>query len=156
MTEDTSKRESARAKQIAYRLFRYRPRSEYEIIEKLKSKDLSEGTIKETVAYLRRIQLLDDRLFARGWISSRLRKPVGLYRIRQELKQKGIDDSIIQEECARAIDSYDEINTLKTLCQRRWKQYKHLPKLKARQRLYAYLMRRGFSADAVYKMIKDI
>jgi len=150
------KSEISQAKETVFRLFRYRPRSEKEIIDKLRAKNIAPEIVTDVIAYFRKIQLLDDRLFARGWIASRLRKPFGLYRIKQELKIKGVPENIIQQECAQALIHYDEKEALKGLCQKRIKQYKHLPKLKARRRLYAYLARRGFSAETIGPVIKDI
>ncbi len=43
---------------------------------------------------------INDSYFAGAWIDSRLLRPLGLRRIRQELKIKGIANEIIDEKIA--------------------------------------------------------
>jgi len=156
MNTASQDKEFVRAKQTVFRLFRFRPRSEKEIAERLRKKEIPEDTIKKTILYLKRSELIDDRMFAKGWISSRLKKPFGLSRIRFELKQKGIKDEILSEEMENAVQDYSEIDAVLDLAQRRLRKYGHLEKIKAKQRLYNYLVRRGFKIGTIYKAIKEL
>ncbi len=153
---DTSRGEYARAKTVVFRMLKVRLRSEKEVVDKLDGKDFPADVIQKTVRYFRDTGLLDDRLFARGWIASRLKKPLGFSRIRRELKMKGLSDDIVQEECARVADDYDEQESIHALAERRMRQYRTLDRVKAQQRLYAYLARRGFSSGLIYKVIREI
>ncbi len=146
----------ADAKRIAFRFLKFRPRSEKEIVDKLKDKEFASETIAALVAFLYKTQQLDDRMFARGWIASRLRKPYGLTRIRRELKQKGISDEIIREEEARASEEYDETASAAELARRRMASYKGIDKIKAKRRTYEYLLRRGFRFETVSRVINQI
>jgi len=85
-------------------------RSEQEIYNKLKQKRFSHDHIKRTVQYFKEIGLINDRQFAQKWILSRLAKPFGKDRIRFELKEKGIDTAIIEEELGQALHDYPEFD----------------------------------------------
>lgn len=151
---DTSK-DKQKARDSVLRLFRYRPRSEKEIIEKLEKKAFSKAVIQETVEYFKKLEMIDDRLFARGWIRGRLNKPLGMRRIEQELKEKGIEKEIIEQE-RQGVSDYDEIETVRSLARRRMARYKNIDQIKARQRLYGYLARRGFSSAAIAKALREL
>lgn len=153
MTDAVNQKQKAR--EAVLRLFRYRPRSEKEIVEKLGKKGFSGTVIRETVEYFKKLEMIDDRLFARGWIRGRLNKPLGMRRIEQELRQKGIEKETIETE-RRNITGYDEADTVRDLARRRLARYKNIDRLKAKQRLYAYLARRGFSSGAIAKALKEL
>jgi len=148
--------EFIRAKQIVFRLLKYRLRSQHEIQAKLLAKNISGTVCTEIIRYFVATGLLNDMLFTRAWIASRLKKPLGLRRIHQELKAKGIDEDIIADETQRALGEYDEIVTIRNLARRRLRQYRGLNRLKVRQRLYAYLIRRGFSSDLIFKVLREM
>jgi regulatory protein len=148
--------EFPRAKRTVERLLKYRLRSENEIVVKLKTKGYSPATISQTVSFYRRIGVLDDTLFARAWISSRLNKPLGVKRIRWELTKSGIGTEIIEQELRRALDGYDEKETAGRIAQKRMQLYHRIDFKKAKLRLMAYLMRRGFSMETVQHVIYNI
>ena len=99
---------------------------------------------------------MDDQQFASLWISSRLKKPFGLNRIRFELKQKGIDPEIISQETKRAQENYDESETILGLAQKRVAKYRNCNPKTAKRRLYDYLLRRGFQRGIIQKTITQI
>ncbi len=145
-----------KAKGVVSRLFRFRPRSEQEIRAKLTEKGFSGTIIAETVAYFKKIRLIDDTLFARGWIQSRLNKPFGIKRIRLELKAKGVDEETLNQEFGKAKENYSEPDAIFRLAAKRLKTYQSLEKAVAKRRLSGYLLRRGFSPGAVSKTLRGI
>lgn len=148
--------DKAKARNSAFRLLKLRPRSEYELRQKLKRKQYSDGIIDETIQYLKQLQLIDDRRFTKAWINSRLARPFGLNRIRQELKLKGIEDQIIKEELSTAKETFTEDEAVLNLAQRRFKRYKNIERIKAKRRTYEYLVRRGFSSAAITKAVRHL
>ena len=70
MDEDVLKK----AKGYALRLFKLRPRSSYELAEKMRSKGYPEDIITRTREDSLAAGLLDDDIFARLWMQSRLKK----------------------------------------------------------------------------------
>ena len=145
-----------KARISAFRLLKYRLRSENELRQRLRKKKIPEDIIEETVLFLKEKKFIDDRQFARLWTDSRLRGNLGLRRINIELKQKGLRQELIDETIDEMRRSYDEEKIVYALAQEQWKKLKKLTRDKARQRLYAWLLRRGFSVEAVIDTINKI
>ncbi|MBU0547676.1 MAG: recombination regulator RecX [Candidatus Omnitrophica bacterium] len=144
---------SEKAKEYAFLLLKFRLRSEKELVQRLKQKGFSEELSRDTVNFLKDRQFIDDRVFAKGWVASRLKRPFGLRRIKQELVQKGLDKEIIEETFVQAKEDYDEGSIVKRLAEQRFSKLKGIEPIKAKQRVYAYLMRRGFSSDLVSNVV---
>ena len=61
--------------------------------------------VEETLGRLNQVGLLDDLAFARYWVENRFQfRPRGLIALRQELRQKSVDEAIIEE----VLPEYDE------------------------------------------------
>ncbi len=86
-----------KAKNNSIRFLSYRPRSEWEIINKLKNKKYSKGIIEKTIHWLKEKKLINDQEFSLMWIKDRLtNKPMGKLKLRKELYNKGIDRNIVE------------------------------------------------------------
>ena len=144
------------ALRYAFILLKFRPRSEYELRQRLKRRGFPESTVKETLFFLREKDLVNDREFARMWVESRLKRPLGINRIKQELKIKGIDRHLIEQIIESIQDKYNEEKVIKDLVCRRWEKLKHLEPVKAKRRLFLYLLRRGFSSERIQDAINQI
>ena len=149
------------AREYAFLLLKYRLRSERELLQRLKQKGFSEELCRDTVNFLKNKEFIDDRVFARGWVSSRLKRPFGLRRIKLELVQKGLSKEVIEDTLSRyrgqspLEEDYDEEGIVRKLAEERFSKLKGVEPLKGRQRVYAYLIRRGFSPDVVAKVCKE-
>lgn len=146
----------AEAKTIVIRYLKYRPRTENEIVKKLREKGFAEDLVQQTLEYFKKIGSINDRQFTAIWIQSRLKKPVGIRRIRLELKEKGISDEIITNALANTTDDYCEHSAVADLAKRRIRQYRNVDKTTARRRLYGYLARRGFNRGTIIKVLNSI
>lgn len=145
-----------KAKNYSFLLLKFRLRSERELIERLKSKKFDPAVIKEIVDFLKLKDFINDEVFASAWIRSRLKKPLGLRKIRQELQIKGIDKDIIDKKIEEAKKSYSEYETVEYLARKRSERLKGLEPKKARARLFSYLVRRGFSSEAAINALDKI
>ncbi len=144
------------AKQTVYRSLKYRPRSEYELRKKLCEKNFSGDIAEQTIGYFKQIGLVDDQQFSLGWTRSKLNKPVGLRRIRQELKTKGIDEDVINTAIEKSTDLYDEPEAVRKLIEKRKNKYHGLDKQTVRRRMFGYLARRGFQTQTIIKEIHQL
>lgn len=147
----------SKAKSYAYRLLAIRSRSIKEIKEKLKKKGFEERLMLEVIDYLERLGYLNDYQFASGWVNSRIStKPIGLRKLRYELKDKGIDNKIIEEVLNKLKENYNEYEAACDLAKSRIKRLSKVDKLKAKRRIFDYLLRRGFSYELVCEIIADL
>lgn len=138
----------------ALNLISHRPRSEGELRDYLRRKDLPSSDIDRVIAKLANGGYVDDLDFAMRWVSSRrLLKSTSKRRLTQELRQKRIADEIISE--VLVADSTDERQVLAELIQRKRKQTKYQDPTKLMQ----YLSRQGFSYDdiktAMSRLVED-
>ena len=139
-------------------LLKLRQRSEKEIRDKLKARNYSPELITGLVDYFKGLGYINDREFAAAWINSRLTKPLGFKAIEIELRQKGICDEIIAEFIREKKASVSEAGIVKELVIKRWNklQEKKEPLVKARVKLYAYLLRRGFESEIVSEAVNEL
>ncbi|MFA5286959.1 MAG: regulatory protein RecX [Candidatus Omnitrophota bacterium] len=148
--------DSSAAKEYAFFLLKFRLRSEKELYERLKKKKFPEGEIKKVIAFLKEKKFIDDRVFVKAWVSSRLRQSIGLKRIRQELRQKGVVKEVIEDKLGELKGTYSESEIVGNLASDRLIKLKDVEPLKAKSRVYGYLIRRGFSPDIVIDTLNKL
>jgi regulatory protein len=139
-----------KAKNCAYRLIKFRLRSEKEIRDKLKEKKFSPVIIGEVVDFLKKTGLVDDVLFARLWIQGRISRSIGLRRLRFELKKKGIEKDIVEKTLGNIGEQYREEDVIQEVIALRLKKMRFRDPAKIKSSLYGFLLRRGFPQDKVY------
>lgn len=145
-----------KAKNYAFLLLKFRPRSEKEIFLRLQRKKFDLKVIAETLEFLKERKFIDDRCFARAWIESRIKKPSGLNLLRQELRLKGVEQEIISDLIRETKESYSEKETVVKIAQDKLKKLKNIEPNKAKRRVCAFLLRRGFSPDVVSETLNDL
>ncbi len=134
----------------ALNLISHRPRSEWEIRDYLKRKDLDNPEIDVVINKLRDRGYLDDADFARRWVATRrLLKSTSKRRLMQELRQKRISDDIISQVIEE--DETDERQVLRELIERKRRQTKYQDKLKLMQ----FLARQGYNYDDIKSVLEE-
>ena len=125
-----------------------RPRSEWEVLAYIKRKKYDEEVAEEILNRLSGSGFIDDESFARSWVSNRrLLKPVSKRRLIQELRQKRVDNSVIDKILAE--DEVTDIATLQQLINKKRSLYKD--NLKFMQ----YLARQGYSYQDVKQALEQ-
>src|SRR5438477_7684893 len=82
----------------ALRFLSYRPRSAREVEMRLRKKGNTPEQISAVIEKLRQRGYVDDRDFARFWVSNRMSfSPRGPRLLRSELRQKGVSQEIVDE-----------------------------------------------------------
>lgn len=134
----------------ALNLISHRPRSEWEIRDYLKRKDLDNPEIDVVINKLRDRGYLDDADFARRWVATRrLLKSTSKRRLMQELRQKRISGDIISQVIEE--DETDERQVLIELIERKRRQTKYQDKLKLMQ----FLARQGYNYDDIKSVLEE-
>jgi regulatory protein len=145
-----------KARNYAFLLLKFRLRSEKELYQRLKRKKFEEGVIRETLSFLKDKAFIDDRLFTKTWIEFRLKRPLGLRRIKEELNLKGIPREVIDSEIIATKENYCEEDVVDRIALQKLGQLKGIEPDKAKRRLYAYLLRRGFSPEVVMDAVNQL
>jgi len=139
---------TTRGKEYLLRLLSRRIYSRYEISRKLNNKGYPEKIIANLVFWLEDNNYINDELFAKMWAQFRLEnKPIGRYKLNQELRIKGIKQDIIQKVIDKTYDEIDELTLARNLIKEKIvsseiKNIRIDPK-----KIYNFLLRRGFSVE---------
>ena len=138
-------------------LLRQRPRSVYEIRNRLKLKGYDDPVIEDVVAGLERAGELNDDRFARFWVESRMHmNPAGDVVLKHELKRNGISESIIDAVLVEKAEKYDEYELALSMAKDRFERLKKLDRRKATKRIYDLLLRRGFKYDNIRRVVESL
>lgn len=132
----------------ALRYVAMRPRSVWEMQTYLRRKDVEEPVAEDIIKRLEAVGLLDDVAFAKVWVANRrLLKNMSKRKLRLELKQKRLSESIIDQ--AMQEDETDERQTLRELIEKKRNRYPD--KIKFMQ----YLARQGFGYDDIKSALNE-
>lgn len=143
------------ANDYALKFLSHRSRTEKEIVDKMIKKGFDEEVINETLAYLKKYNFIDDRRFAEIYTEEKIRlKKLGSYRIKHELQNKGVDESIASEIVEKYSDN--EYERAMELATKKVKSYKNDDKNAIYRKLGGYLQRRGYSFECVSKVLKEL
>ena len=145
-----------KAKDYAFLLLKFRLRSENELRQRLKKKKFDADIIEMTLLFLKDKGFIDDNYFAKTWIESRIKKPLGIRRLKAELSIKGINKAIIDTQIDEIKKSYSEEDIVGGIAKDRLNKLKGIDPQKAKKRVYAYLLRRGFSPEVVIDVLNQI
>jgi len=136
-------------KAAALRYLSHREYSSFELRQKLCRKGYSEAMVEQVVADLVSQGFQSDGRFAEVFARSRAEKGYGAYRIRQELRQRGIDAD-------RALENDQDWDALiRKIYVKRYGETipDTLDERAARER---FLRRRGFESDQIRRLLKRL
>lgn len=129
-----------------------KPRTAQEIARRLREKEVGETIIAEVLQRLEQERLIDDPLYAKQWAEQRImNQRKGKLWIRQELREKGIDKSLISEALEN-ISPEEELDSAMQTGRKKWNMIRGDVNDK-RRKTGAFLMRRGFSGDLVRQVL---
>lgn len=132
-----------------------RPRSEKELRDTLTKKKAPEEIIQRVLQTLREQQFVNDEEFARWWVEQRTRfRPKSDRVIKFELRQKGINDEIVEHVFSQRGTAELDSTKAKELVERRLPRMAALSKEEQYQKLAGFLARRGFDWDTIKKTLQ--
>ena len=138
--------------QKTLRFIGFRPRSQKEILFYLHKKTADEKIIAKILEDLTNLGLLDDAAFVDWWLDQRATfRPKGKRALVMELKQKGIDNNLIQKAVAEKVN---EKEAAASLAEKKLRVWARLPQEICREKLVGFLERRGFNWETI-KLILD-
>ena len=142
-----------RATKRAMHLLEKMDRTEYKLREKLLEGGYPDEAIEDAIGYVKRYHYLDDERYARNYVflaqDRKSRKKLSI-----ELYQRGIKKELID----RILEEEYEADEEKQICQLLEKRGFD-PKTcseKERQKLYQFLLRRGFQSSDICKVMRMI
>jgi regulatory protein len=142
------------ARQLGIKMLALRDHSGSEIRNKLLKKGFDNETVDKTLMQLMSMGYINDSLYARKYISDRLKlKPRSKKALFHELKRKGIDDDIIEEALSET--ELDEFQLAYRLAKKKYGKY-NAREPEVQRKIASFLGHRGFSYDIICKTIKQM
>lgn len=152
--------------EIAVRFLGTRPRTRWELERRLRRAAAEPDVIATTIDRLAAMGYVDDAAFARWWAEQRDRHaPRGRRMVEAELRQHGVPREVLEalrgaEPAAPTLDGEDLPDSEEARADAALARHlrgRPIPDdLKARQRLGAYLVRRGFDPEAARAAIRRV
>jgi regulatory protein len=107
----------------------------------------------EVLADLTARGYLDDAAFARHWVATRSSRGYGPARLRAELRARGVAGSLV--DAALAAQGDDELERARAVARRRLPALQRADRTRAAARLRDHLVRRGYSAAVVSRVVRE-
>jgi len=141
------------AMQKAMRYLSYRPRSIVELCQKLRIQGFENKVIDNVVDKLCEHKLLGDDKFASLWVENRMTfRPRSRRMLTNELKQKGVAEDTIMH----ALEDVNDEDAAYQLGLHFIRKNRSLEWPVFRQKLYEYLVRRGFDYGTIKSVVRQV
>ncbi len=143
-------------KKAAYSYASYKPRSEYQIIQRLRLAKYPDEYITTAVCFLKNFDLIDDERFAKNYILHIAKaKKFGLSRIKLELKRLGISEFIIEDALRENLDDDSQLEQALLAYRKKMKALSNKPPEKQKNSIINHLLMKGFSYEIIKKCIES-
>ena len=144
---------SEKAYQRAVNLLSFRVRTETEIRRNLNKHDTPDSVIEDVIDRLRRNNLVNDLQFAKTWVDNRSEfRPRGRRALQSELRQKGVDQEIIEE----ALSGLNEEALAYQAAKKNVRKYLRFEQPEFRKKLLGFLARRGFNYGIAAPVVEQV
>ena len=142
---------SKTARHVAMDLLSRREHSCHELSQKLSRRDFSDEDVAHALLSLQQDNLLNDARFAESYVNQRRQKGYGPLRIRQELIQKGIAATLIDDTLQVYQGDWFEI-----MQEQREKKFgRPIPEdYREKMKQARFLQNRGFSPESVMRLFR--
>ncbi|MCS7191387.1 MAG: recombination regulator RecX [Armatimonadetes bacterium] len=145
----TKEQKIEQAKTAALRLLRYRPRSERELLTRLKAKGWEASVAEEVVERLKGVGLVNDYQMAEEYVQGALSdtQPHSRFEIKYKLKSLGISEEIVEDVLSLWTDEV-EFEMAKRYIERRLGRTRK-PTVKDISRAFRAAKQKGFELRAI-------
>lgn len=143
-----------RARERMLYLLKDSDKTEKQIREKLEGSYYTQNVIEEAVAFGKKYHYIDDERYAENFLEGKKGKLS-----RKELEYKLLQKGISKEICRRLYESTgdgeaQEEEAIERILRRKNVNFSEMNREEC-QKIYAYLMRKGFSYDTILKKVSE-
>ncbi|HLC41762.1 MAG TPA: regulatory protein RecX [Methylomirabilota bacterium] len=142
---------------MAYELLSRKAWTHRELLLRLQRRGAPAPIAEDVIKDLEQQGYVDDQAFALAWAETRARqRHLGGRRLRQELVKKGVAPSAVENAIEQAFGPSGEEAEALVAARREWPRLLRRGAEKAPRRLRDHLLRRGFSAELVEPLVKQM
>lgn len=142
-----------RAKLRAMHLLEQGDRTKKGLRENLLKNGYPSEAVEEAMAYVESFHYIDDKRYALTYIQNQSGKK-GRARIQMELRQKGVPQEYIDQAFQETEADTDARGVIRELILKKRREQGPMEE-KERQKLYGFLMRRGFSSSDILSVLRE-
>ncbi|MGI8747330.1 MAG: RecX family transcriptional regulator [Deinococcus sp.] len=146
----TPEQERERLLMYAFRALGQRALSEAELRQRLLRRTGDPELAGSVLERVKELGYLSDDLVARVEAG---RRGVGEHRVRQKLRQRGLEPELIEQAVADR-DQEAELEDARQLLARRWPGFQRAPD--PRRRAHAFLSRRGYPGAVIWQLLAEL
>ena len=151
-----SQDQHSQARNIVLNQLNFMPRSRKELEITLAKRKIDADVANEVLDRFVEINVINDADFAELLVRSRCNtKKVSRSVMRQQLRQKGVDQEII-EEALLAVTDDDELRMATELVEKKSRAMNQLDPQVRKRRLFGLLARKGYGTAIALKVINDL
>lgn len=152
LLEKSAKR---RAEEKALFLLEHRAHSKKELTEKIARAEYDRAAAAKAADRMEELGLLDDEAYARGLARELFgRKKFGARRVQQELRQKGVDDTVIEAVLAEfAPETEGARDAIREIVEKKYPAA--FEDEKVRRRAVAALQRYGYAFEDIMAVLRE-
>lgn len=143
------------ARDIALRLLTVRARSRHELSQRLTKRGVPAEIITKVLDWLTEYRYLDDREFARMWLTGVRAETRSSYLLRRELREKGVSEADIELAMAE-LPADAELTAAISVAEKKWRSVANLPSEVQYRRMISALARRGFGFELAKAAIAEV
>lgn len=148
--------EIAKAFNKALHFLSYQMRSEYEVKKKLLDADHGEAVVLEAIRKLENLGFLNDATYSKALLETKKRTmKKGPRAIRQDLKKKGIDQSL-QDKVLETFTYEEQLDIAMQLAEKEVRAGNRKTPTQVKQKIQDVLMRKGYSFSIVSDVLERI
>lgn len=145
----------ATARQIVLRQLTVGPRTRKQLGDKLRQRAVADDVAAQVLDRMADVGLVDDAAFARMFTQSRReQKGLAAPMIRQELREKGVSDELIDEALADVAPEVER-DQARALVSKRVRALHGLDREVQTRRLAGFLARKGYGPGVSYQVIQE-
>jgi len=135
-----------------------RPRTAHEVRQKLRRSSVTDQVADQVIARFQVCGVFDDTVYVHVYLISRLaNRGYGPQRLRQELQQRGIGRALVEDAVQQDLAAGEVLTAARAQAAKRWPRLaRETDRAKRRQKLWAFLRRRGFPAAIVQQVLTEV
>ncbi|MBE3001425.1 regulatory protein RecX [Nocardiopsis sp. HNM0947] len=145
----------AKARGLCLRMLTHSPRTRAQLERALLRRGFEEEVVASVLGTFSEAGLIDDRLFAEAWVSSRHHgRRLSRKALARELRTRGIEEETVREAVDELSDE-DEEEAARDLARRSLRGSRGKEEQTRVRRALSVLARRGYSAGLSYRVVRE-
>lgn len=145
-------------REAALRLIERQRRTRSDLTRRLRDKGFADADVEAMLDRLTAVGLVDDVEYARAFLAGRWgRRAAGWRKLEQDLRRRGVSTDDIVAARARLEAEHggaDEVAMARRVLDQTARRYAALEPSERRRKLWALLVRRGFSSDVIREALE--